>query len=107
MTHSFPTRRSADLFDIFAPPDLCSCECGILVAKLADLLIGGAQAGGVAGGFRHRDDGSKARCRLPDILDDVVPRLDERSLSVFYDPDRKSTRLNSSHSCAPRMPSSA
>src|SRR3546814_6194437 len=36
--------------------------------------------------------------------DDVLPR--EECFAVLGNPDRKSTRLNSSHSCATSMPSS-
>src|SRR3546814_8065182 len=31
----------------------------------------------------------------------------ERAVDVFFNPDRKRTRLNSSHDCASRMPSSS
>src|SRR3546814_3831682 len=43
-------------------------------------------------------------------LDNAPPAADDAAPSariVETQPDRKSTRLNSSHSCAPRMPSSA
>src|SRR3546814_3545266 len=51
----------------------------------------------------------------PGVVRDVFARLQAAAegaaqgtgTSVVFEPDRKSTRLNSSHQCASRMPSSA
>src|SRR3546814_3548014 len=44
--------------------------------------------------------------RMPTIMDHLA-KLPIDGLSSEDDKDRKSTRLNSSHKCAPRMPSSS
>src|SRR3546814_6532348 len=41
------------------------------------------------------------------LIDRVEQPLGIRTIAIDADTDRKSTRLNSSHSCASRMPSSA
>ena len=49
-------------------------------------------------------DGALKARPLPGVTETIPTN---RSLGIVYDPDRKSTRLNSSHSRASRMPSSA
>ena len=39
--------------------------------------------------------------------DGIIPYMAERIFQLEPEPDRKSTRLNSSHRSQPRMPSSA
>ena len=55
---------------------------------------------------RRRDVGRKAESIAANALDFGTPVL-ESELTLIQDGDRKSTRLNSSHSQQSRMPSSA
>src|SRR3546814_15729238 len=80
LTHSFPTRRSSDLaggFDPVGNPRIAMREHD-----------------------RARTIGRDPGAVLVDV--NVVVAIVQR-----LHPDRKSTRLNSSHYCASRMPSSA
>ena len=56
--------------------------------------------------MRYIGGGSKKIIRIVDFKrnKDGVPAVVK---TIEYDPDRKSTRLNSSHRCTSRMPSSA
>ena len=44
---------------------------------------------------------------VEDALDVTIAQRAELDYLIYNDPDRKSTRLNSSHNVASRMPSSA
>src|SRR3546814_1376773 len=106
MTHSVPTRRSSEL--------QCQVREGREAGGLAlhELLFG---EGVVAAGDQRLQQRVFRVVRLQQHLAWLVGaagaagHLDQqlRELLPGAEVDRKSTRLNSSHSCASRMPSSA
>src|SRR3546814_8639736 len=114
MTHPFPTRRSSDLVALGAQSSdinmgcpakkVCRVDAGsallrdeALVARICAAVVSAVAKEGnipvtlkIRTGFARTQRNGVAIAR---IAEDVG--------------DRKSTRLNSSHSCASRMPSSA
>ena len=80
-------------------------EPEVLPVRVPNLLINGAE--GIAVGMST----SIPPHNLGEVADAVKAYIDNRLMTVEdlmeYLPDRKSTRLNSSHSRASRMPSSA
>ena len=66
------------------------------------------------GSFFGRRKGHRLRSHQADLIEHLLPRLSldigvacPSDLAGLFDPDRKSTRLNSSHLAVSRMPSSA
>src|SRR3546814_17307067 len=107
--HSFPTRRSSDLNRLTIPPP-------------SELLLADSDAITPLGLPVPNDSGSLLRrfaspyeTRLatdepmPGTAPMRVPKRLPRIImpGIFREEDRKSKRLNSSHSCASRMPSIA
>src|SRR3546814_7900734 len=77
-------------------------------AEEAHVLEEGRE-GGVAVGLQHnREDAARAReVPTPERVTGIVGQRRKEDTPNGGMRDRKSTRLNSSHSCAARMPSSA
>src|SRR3546814_20877249 len=107
MTHSFPTRLSYDL-----------CELLIGGAELlgADPTLSDARSNTNHTGATCRQRSGDSHpcsgdllCRLHDFGDitDITGSDEVKFAFCVVLGDRKSTRLNSRHSCASRMPSSA
>src|SRR3546814_19398745 len=132
MTHPFPTRRSSDLRDRFRHPDLgdiaalnqlpalrlrIEVEREVIVAAAivavlemarVDLVVAHAETAE----FDRRTVSPAYQCDRPglrQIFEAVAAdRLQrDRAVTEGDTADRKSTRLNSRHKCATRMPSSA
>src|SRR3546814_9550194 len=111
MTHSFPTRRSSDR------ATLAQIEA-LLLALLPRYRAEGKSyvtiAFGCTGG-RHRSVHCAERVartlrdagHAPTVVHRNLDSAPQDGLEGKPPPDRKSTRLNSRHQCASRMPSSA
>ena len=83
--------------------------CTLGMALLGTLLAGLANADWLAPDATFREAQTQLRDAVRDTAghgDDVV-RLDSLGVALLRLGDRKSTRLNSSHSSVSRMPSSA
>src|SRR3546814_3409891 len=101
MTHSFPTRRSSDLLGLFGP----------------DLLAAiGGQLEGKDAAYRREPYDMLSQFYSPIVQGTAGLGSTSNQESLTGSTrgglggalgDRKSTRLNSSHQCALRMPSSA
>src|SRR3546814_18710772 len=91
LTHSFPTRRVSDLF----------AERRLDLPAVGDVEHGGE---GVAVGEWH---GGELEIPAVGERDAPAPLLAFDRGAAHQLPDRKNTRLTSSHSCAYRLPSSA
>src|SRR3546814_10115967 len=108
MTPSFPTRRSSDLSE-FTPTSLLvlaglAKEAGIPAGVINVLTGFGAEVGEPL--IRHPDVGRVAFTGGDAAGRRVYVTAAESLKRVSLELDRKSTRLNSSHSCANRLPSS-
>ena len=69
---------------------------------------GGADPGAVFEGRQEKDDTLRLALAVGKILEENGQNvIYTRTTDVYQTPDRKSTRLNSSHSQQSRMPSSA
>src|SRR5205807_10436007 len=84
--HSFPTRRSSDLHQLVHAARMLECRVGLHVTVVPELVVPGgfvvAALLGVVAGVEPVGEG--------EVLAD-----DEAQVGIA--PDRKSTRLNSSH----------
>ena len=72
---------------------LCFCATTVLRAERVDMLKAGAKANG--------------KTLNTKLINSTIDRLNRGGGGTLFFPDRKSTRLNSSHRCTSRMPSSA
>ena len=100
ITFSFSSKLDAQFAPTFSrigPTDLTDGIWNALVAEFVD-LIACLTAGTVDG-----------ESKIPTVTDTAYSegQIDTRKVGISFQPDRKSTRLNSSHSGESRMPSSA
>src|SRR3546814_191705 len=96
--------RHPGLFDLIVIDGRCRTDC--LSAALPHVKPDGLILFDNAGRRRYR--AALESCRLPRLLTSgLTACLPYPDPTLLLSPDRKSTRLNSSHYCASRMPSSA
>src|SRR5438552_12546199 len=82
--HSFPTRRSSDLIEIeqYGPERVEHCLEGVGIGK--DLE-------------RIQATNDRNACNAEGETSGLKDGISDGLIEIFADPDRKSTRLNSSH----------
>src|SRR3546814_3423260 len=109
MTHSFPTRRASGVVDISHASD--NCVRDVLALSKAPVIGSHSSARAVVDVPRNLpDDLLRAIGDKGGVVQAVAYYQfvkDDPARVAAEDADRKSTRLNSSHSCAPRQTSSA
>src|SRR3546814_15774534 len=97
MTHSFPTRRSSDLTSDDGADARNVCQTIRIVRTPASVRLAECPAPDIGEDRLRPICNVRRKGSAQKRISGVVPKLPLSIRAGYYTPDRKSTRLNSSH----------